>query len=740
MAIKEHGGISGDDLYPPQIPEDTLPTGEPIRVNQVDYQVLGALKPHYSDWRFLKKSDAEKLGEHKRLRFFAKDGKHWIEVRDGQNARRYDDWIAFVKPLHTQKSSGGAGSSKSTNASDAVNRLAKPFLNLDPTVSITTPTSGRALKLTDQKAFKNHLVDHKFVSGDTVTSVAKKYSGSDDPGAIYDFNNFTYTKSRPPQTGDSARVLAGRELLVDGSVQNSAFVTLSWQGPTSGTKTIENTKGGDNEYVSWETAIPVQAGAYTLTVKASGAISNIVTLDLIDPGAHWVRFKLFDENDKLVKEKELDYLVRFDEGTEIRSKLKEGLDYLTGVPLFPFTLEIIPGNELNLKLDELRKNLRTELDISIAQVKADTAIHEKEWKKIGNLETGFIYLGAGLSGAGEWVVDTATGVTELATGIVNANIVTYAWTGKYIQHRINAFSSYASGDVDGLKQSTQNIEVMHKELGKDISEIGEHAETLALLAWDDETRNMLVDFPGDYFSELSGVEQTRAVTRYGIDFLLIFVGGIGAGMLAIKNAAKISKLLKEMLEIIKKLRFQQTVKKPKVDETYPLTPPKKKVMQTEKEVIELEGGQKGGWNKELNNPEPNKIYKVKGYTYETDELGRVTLVKGAAKLKTANRNTYQQSKVGKSGKDGDEGGHLVASIFDGPGEKINLLPMDANLNKGAWKKMENKWADALKEGKQVDMEVKPKYIGDSTRPSEFIVRQSIDGVKSSHSFKNQPGG
>lgn len=27
------------------------------------------------------------------------------------------------------------------------------------------------------------------------------------------------------------------------------------------------------------------------------------------------------------------------------------------------------------------------------------------------------------------------------------------------------------------------------------------------------------------------------------------------------------------------------------------------------------------------------------------------------------------------------GGYLIASIFNGPGEKLNLVPMDGNLNK-----------------------------------------------------------
>ncbi|WP_259586451.1 DNA/RNA non-specific endonuclease [Shewanella baltica] len=60
------------------------------------------------------------------------------------------------------------------------------------------------------------------------------------------------------------------------------------------------------------------------------------------------------------------------------------------------------------------------------------------------------------------------------------------------------------------------------------------------------------------------------------------------------------------------------------------------------------------------------------------------------------------SKAGKAegikdGLDNDEGGHLIASNFDGPGEQINYAAMDGNLNKGAWKAMENKWAEAIKE-------------------------------------------
>ncbi|HCF0113450.1 TPA: DNA/RNA non-specific endonuclease, partial [Pseudomonas aeruginosa] len=90
---------------------------------------------------------------------------------------------------------------------------------------------------------------------------------------------------------------------------------------------------------------------------------------------------------------------------------------------------------------------------------------------------------------------------------------------------------------------------------------------------------------------------------------------------------------------------------------------------------------------------------------------------------------------------GDEGGHLIASIFNGPGEKLNLLPMNGNLNKGAWKSMENTWSSALKQGQMVSVKIEPVYSGSSVRPDRFTVRYSIDGGRPVIvDFKNSPGG
>ncbi|MEI2264979.1 DNA/RNA non-specific endonuclease [Erwinia sp. CGal63] len=144
----------------------------------------------------------------------------------------------------------------------------------------------------------------------------------------------------------------------------------------------------------------------------------------------------------------------------------------------------------------------------------------------------------------------------------------------------------------------------------------------------------------------------------------------------------------------------------------------------------------------MNNPQPNTPHRVDdNKIFKTDSLGRTESVESSLAWSKNDRNTYQQCKAGKCGVVGDEGGHLIASIFNGPGEKLNLVPMDGNLNKGAWKKMENTWANALKDGKKVDVKIEPSYSGSNVRPDSFSVTYRIDTERPVREvFNNAPGG
>lgn len=167
----------------------------------------------------------------------------------------------------------------------------------------------------------------------------------------------------------------------------------------------------------------------------------------------------------------------------------------------------------------------------------------------------------------------------------------------------------------------------------------------------------------------------------------------------------------------------------------------KLINQASDEIVAVSGS-KGNWSKELNNPQPNKTYKLDGNkTFKTDSLGRTESVESSLSWSKNDRNTYQQCKAGKCGVDGDEGGHLIASIFNGPGEKLNLVPMNGNLNKGAWKQMENTWANALKDGKQINVKVEPSYSGNNKRPDSFTVTYQINNERPIREiFNNTPGG
>jgi hypothetical protein len=146
-------------------------------------------------------------------------------------------------------------------------------------------------------------------------------------------------------------------------------------------------------------------------------------------------------------------------------------------------------------------------------------------------------------------------------------------------------------------------------------------------------------------------------------------------------------------------------------------------------TVEYSKGTKGGWNKELNKPlQSSSKYKIGKNTYETDGSSRVTNVKGELDLQTAERNSYQQRK-GVTSKDGDiatdQGGHLIASIFNGAGEQINYVPMLQRLNQGAWRSMEATWQTALQAGKKVEVDIKVIYEGTSKRPKKFEVDYKI---------------
>jgi Uncharacterized protein conserved in bacteria len=175
-------------------------------------------------------------------------------------------------------------------------------------------------------------------------------------------------------------------------------------------------------------------------------------------------------------------------------------------------------------------------------------------------------------------------------------------------------------------------------------------------------------------------------------------------------------------------------------------------LSSSKNIVHAPKGSKNiGWNEGLNETlKPNTLHHIGDHQYyKTDKLGRVDNVTAKLESKITGRNVDQQvrsvyQKDGNwSGKmpDGraapkDDGGHLIANVLGGAGEQINYVPMLRNLNRGAYKNMENTLVKAAKEGKEVCMDIKLIYKGSSKRPDKLIVNYTIDGVAYKRIFSN----
>ena len=75
-------------------------------------------------------------------------------------------------------------------------------------------------------------------------------------------------------------------------------------------------------------------------------------------------------------------------------------------------------------------------------------------------------------------------------------------------------------------------------------------------------------------------------------------------------------------------------------------------------------------------------------------------------------------------------GICLQVFFKGSGDIDNLVPMDSNLNRGEWKKMENAWANAVYNkdgiGRKVEVKITPIYMDSSQCPTKFIVKYRVD--------------
>lgn len=139
---------------------------------------------------------------------------------------------------------------------------------------------------------------------------------------------------------------------------------------------------------------------------------------------------------------------------------------------------------------------------------------------------------------------------------------------------------------------------------------------------------------------------------------------------------------------------------------------------------------------------PVKREVANGYEYDFDDLNRMHKVTAhLVNAPTQGRSRSAQITAGGPDRlDTDHGGHFIARRFNGPTNEFNHFAQDASFNRGEFAALEQKWAKALQAGKDVWVEIKASYEGDSKRPSLIIVTYKIDNRVVQSKFRNVPGG
>ena len=135
---------------------------------------------------------------------------------------------------------------------------------------------------------------------------------------------------------------------------------------------------------------------------------------------------------------------------------------------------------------------------------------------------------------------------------------------------------------------------------------------------------------------------------------------------------------------------------------------------------------------------PNVTYKTgeHDYIYQTNESGLIScVIVDELQFKIHDgRLNHNPNTYGKL--EGDHAGHLIGDRFGGSPELDNLVSQAKDVNMSEYKVIENKWATALTNGRNVSVRIDINYSTGITRPISFDVFYCIDGVEHHQTIKN----
>lgn len=130
------------------------------------------------------------------------------------------------------------------------------------------------------------------------------------------------------------------------------------------------------------------------------------------------------------------------------------------------------------------------------------------------------------------------------------------------------------------------------------------------------------------------------------------------------------------------------------------------------------------------------------YQYKETEFGKSA--EGELFLSDeVTRSAYNQRNVGgEYRRSDDDGGHLIGNRFGGSSDIENLFPQNSNLNRGAYKTLENEWERLLEDDKKVYVNVETYDGNGAERPNTIMghyIIEDADGKRrwETFSFPNE---
>ena len=149
---------------------------------------------------------------------------------------------------------------------------------------------------------------------------------------------------------------------------------------------------------------------------------------------------------------------------------------------------------------------------------------------------------------------------------------------------------------------------------------------------------------------------------------------------------------------------------------------------------------------DMDNPHLFDENEAGHYEYSTNAAGGREASGQLAFADNPERDAYAQRTAGGESRRSmghewghDDGGHIIGARFGGSSGEENLTAQDSNFNRGAYKRMENGWAQHLEDGDKVFVHME---TSEGDRPDAYLgyaIIEHPDGTREfeTYSFLNE---